>query len=180
MTTRPAIPADVPAIFHLVDKHARRGGVLPRSTEEIQASLSAWMVAVDKRGQVVACGMLAQYTPWLAEIRSLVVEDAFKSNGWGSKVVQALVAKACQQQIPVVFALTRAVPFFEKLGFSVVSLDDFPEKARHDCERCPRKECCDETAVALRLGEPGDAEALALACHSWTEIAQQPRHKAAH
>ena len=180
MSTRPATPADIPAIFRLVDEHARRGGVLPRPADEIRASLPAWVVGVDERGEIMACGMLAQYTPWLAEIRSLVVADPVKSNGWGSTVLRALVGKACQQQIPVVFALTRAVPFFEKLGFSVVSLDDFPEKARHDCERCPRKECCDETAVALRLGEPGDAEALTVACRSWQEIVQRPGQNPAH
>ena len=53
--------------------------------------------------------------------------------------------------IPTLFALTRAVPFFEKMGFSITEKERFPQKVWNDCNICPLKEMCDETAMVLEL-----------------------------
>ncbi len=47
----------------------------------------------------------------------------------------------------MVFALTRAVPFFEKQGFIITDKDNFPEKVWRDCMICPVRHACDEVAV---------------------------------
>lgn len=147
---RPAVPNDVPAIAALVDSHARRAEVLPRSVEAIRESLKDWVVGVED-GEVVACGSLLHYSPELSEVRSLVVDDRTKGNGWGSAMVRALITLAEGQRIPTLFALTRAVPFFQKLGFSLSDRAAFPEKIWRDCQACPIQEKCDETAVAMQL-----------------------------
>jgi amino-acid N-acetyltransferase len=99
----------------------------------------------------VACVSLLYYTPELAEVRSLAVSDAVKGQGWGKAIVAAIIAKAEREQVPTLFALTRAVHFFEKAGFSVTEKDRFPEKVWRDCHICPLLHHCDETAVILRV-----------------------------
>jgi amino-acid N-acetyltransferase len=41
--------------------------------------------------------------------------------------------------------------FFEKLGFHEVERGALPLKAWKDCMRCPKFQCCDETAVIKYL-----------------------------
>ena len=152
MNIRPARPADITGIFNLVAEHAARGDVLPRSESQIRATLAEWIVGSDG-GQIVACTSLLDYTPELAEVRSLVVADHIKGQGWGAALLQALIAKTQRRGTPILFALTRAEPFFRRAGFSPSDRDRFPEKIWRDCDQCPVKDNCDEVAVELRLDE---------------------------
>jgi amino-acid N-acetyltransferase len=149
---RPARPEDIPALFALVDAYARRGLLLPRSEEEIAATLSDWIVA-EAEGRMVGCGSLVWMSPTLVEIRSLAVAEDYQGNGAGGAIVQALVRRARAAGARVVFALTRAVPFFERLGFAVTERERFPEKVWRDCVRCPLRERCDEVAVVYAFPE---------------------------
>jgi N-acetylglutamate synthase-like GNAT family acetyltransferase len=147
---RPAVDADVQAIADIVNLHARQGHLLPRSAENIRQSLSNWLVA-EVDGVVVGIGSLLAMSPTLVEVRSLAVLPAYRSLGVGGVLVGGLVERARQRGIPTVFALTRAVPFFERLGFVVTATERFPEKVWKDCVVCPLRERCDETAVVLEL-----------------------------
>lgn len=147
---RPAHEADVPAIVALVNENVRQGHLLPRSPEHIHASLNTWLVA-EVHGTVVGIGSLLKMSDVLVEVRSLAVLPAYRSYGVGVKLVSGLVEQARQRGFPTVFALTRAVRFFEKLGFSVTNKERFPEKVWTDCAICPLKDACDETAVVLEL-----------------------------
>jgi amino-acid N-acetyltransferase len=147
---RPADERDVQAIADVVNAHARQGHLLPRSAENIRASLGNWLVA-ELDGRVVGIGSLLDMSPTLVEVRSLAVLPAYRSYGIGGLLVRGLVEWARQRGIPTVFALTRAVPFFERLGFVVTDKERFPEKVWTDCVICPLRERCDETAVALEL-----------------------------
>ena len=149
---RLASPADAKSIANLIAEHVRRGQVLPRSLEEIEATIHNWMVSV-KAGKIVACGSLLFYSPTLAEVRSLVVDDSYKGNGVGSALLRSLIHLAKQRNIPTLFALTRAVPLFDKQSFQICDKGRFPEKIWRDCVHCPTKDQCDETAVVLYLSE---------------------------
>ncbi len=151
MNIRPATESDIPGIIDLVAEHARRGDVLPRSPESITATLEDWLVGIHPDGDVVACVSLYHYSRHLAEVRSLVVSDRVKGQGWGSTIVQASILEAQQRSIPTLFALTRAVPFFRKLGFRITTKELFPQKVWRVCSVCPLLENCDETAVVLEL-----------------------------
>jgi argininosuccinate synthase len=151
MYIRSAKPQDIPDILRLVNDHARRGEVLPRTALSIRDTLNDWLVGEDETGEIVACVSLHYYTRTLAEVRSLVVHDRVKGQGWGRTIVKSLIAQARHRQVPTLFALTRAVPFFQKAGFSVSSMDRFPEKVWRDCYICPVKHRCDETAVVLQI-----------------------------
>jgi amino-acid N-acetyltransferase len=147
---RPAVDADVQAIADIVNQHARQGHLLPRSAENIRQSLPNWLVA-EVAGVVVGSGSLLEMSPTLVEVRSLAVLPAYRSLGVGALLVNALVERARERGIPTVFALTRAVPFFERLGFVVTATERFPEKVWKDCVVCPLQQHCDETAVVLEI-----------------------------
>lgn len=151
MNIRPARESDIPAILRLVSDHARRGDLLPRTALSIRDTLGDWLVGVHPDGDLVACVSLFYYTPYLAEVRSLAVSDRVKGQGWGSSIVRALIHEARQRQVPTLFALTRAVDFFQKVGFKITVKERFPQKVFRDCSICPLLENCDETAVVLEL-----------------------------
>lgn len=153
MNIRPAKPTDVPEILELLNEHARRGDVLPRTAVSIEETLPDWLVGLAD-GRVVACVSLLFYTEALAEVRSLAVHDDVKGQGWGSTIVKELITKARLRGVPTLFALTRAVKFFQSVGFSVTSMERFPEKVYRDCVICPVRHACDETAVVLHLNSP--------------------------
>ena len=151
MNIRPARETDIPHIISLVAEHARRGDVLPRTPESIATTLGDWLVGVHQDGGIVACVSLFYYSQFLAEVRSLAVSDRVKGQGWGSTIVKASILEAQHRNIPTLFALTRAVPFFKKVGFSITAKELFPQKVWRDCSVCPLIDNCDETAVVLEL-----------------------------
>ncbi len=151
MNIRPAHPHDVPHILALLNEHVRRGDVLPRTAKSIRDTLPDWLVGVDAEDDLVACVSLLYYSDILAEVRSLAVADKVKGQGWGSSIVKAIIGQAEHRQVPTLFALTRAVPFFQKMGFTISSKELFPQKVWRDCHVCPLLTNCDETAVVLHL-----------------------------
>lgn len=151
LAIRPASAADVAAIAELVRRHARIGNVLPRGEDNIRETLADWVVA-ERDGGVVACGSLWVYGPHLAEVRSLIVSEAAQGDGIGGRIVTALEAEARRRGIDKLFTLTRAVGFFERQAFTITDKERFPEKVWKDCQLCPLKDDCDETAMIRPLG----------------------------
>ncbi len=150
--TRPGKPKDVDGIARLVEVHARNAKILPRSPEAIRESIDDWIV-VNGSDTIVACGSLYFYTPHLAEVRSLAVDESTERAGLGSAIVQALIDEALRRGVHTLFALTRVVPFFERLGFTRSDKNWFPEKIWKDCALCPVQDQCDENAVVLHLSD---------------------------
>jgi amino-acid N-acetyltransferase len=151
MIIRKAKPDDSGQISELVNQGEREGQLLPRTLEAILVSMDDWIVA-EEEGRVVGCGSLVEMGPGLSEVRSLAVAPEHRKRGIGARLVEALVEQARERNIPTVFALTRAVPFFEKLGFAVTLKENFPEKVWRDCMICPVRNACDEVAVARAVG----------------------------
>lgn len=148
IVVRQADLADVQGIVDLVNEHARQGHLLPRSADNIRASIHTWVVA-EVNGDIVGIGSLLEMSPVLAEVRSLAVLPAFRSYGIGAKIVQELIEQARRRGFPTVFALTRAVHFFQRIGFTITERERFPEKVWTDCAVCPLRHACDETAVVM-------------------------------
>jgi amino-acid N-acetyltransferase len=65
--------------------------------------------------------------------------------------VQELEREAREFRLHSIFAFTYVTKFFEKLGFLEVERGELPLKAWKDCLRCPKFQCCDETAVVKYL-----------------------------
>ena len=143
---------DVDGIARLVASFAGRGQLLPRSAQAIRETLDDWVIAADG-DCVLACGSLLFYSSALAEVRSLAVAREAQGMGLGSSLVAALIDEARRRGVATLFALTRAVPFFERSGFSVADRAQFPEKIWRDCVMCPVRHNCDEVTVVLKLAD---------------------------
>lgn len=165
---RPALELDVSAIVALVGANARKGGLLPRSEASIRAHLHNFAVAealaqpalegnadtgsfVPEARQIIGCGSLLPMSTTLVELRSLAVDENARGTGIGQRLVDWLVEAARDRKFGTIFALTRAVPFFQRCGFEIVPKELFPEKVWHDCVACPMLANCDEVAVMMTL-----------------------------
>ena len=140
--------ADAPAIAKLVTLFVKTGDLLPRSLQNIQHSIDSWFIGIVD-GEIVGIVSLYRYSAQLAEVRSLAVLGSAQKLGIGRLLVQATIDEAEATHVTTLFALTRVVRFFEKMGFQVTNIDRFPEKIWSVCKQCPLYPACDETAVAI-------------------------------
>jgi amino-acid N-acetyltransferase len=147
---RQAAEPDIDALAEIIAGYARQGIMLPRTKAMLRVAIDSFVVA-ELEGQLIGCGSLCQLGPELVEIRSLGISERFQGQGIGRKLVDTLVAQAQALGIPRVMALTYEVAFFEKVGFSVVPMNIFPEKVWKDCVHCSKQHRCDEIAVMREL-----------------------------
>jgi amino-acid N-acetyltransferase len=144
---RPARPADAPRIAELVNGFAARGVMLHRTGEEVLRHFREFIVALDAAGRVIGCAGLRIYTPQLAEVVALAVEEDAQGAGAGRLLVRAVEREARRLGIGTLFALTRCEGFFHRLGYRTVPRELFPLKLERDCARCDLAARCDEVAV---------------------------------
>ncbi|HWB99581.1 MAG TPA: N-acetyltransferase [Bryobacteraceae bacterium] len=152
LQVRKAGMQDISPILHLINGYAAKGTMLPRTEFEMSESIRDFSVAVSEKG-LMGCGALHFYSPTTAEIRSLAVDEAWKTHGVGRQLIEALVEEAREFSLHAVFAFTYVPEFFRKMGFQEVERGALPLKAWKDCLRCPKFQCCDEIAV-MRVLNP--------------------------
>ena len=149
--TRPARIADMGHVEPLINGFAARELMLPKTLEQLTRGFREFVVATDPEGRVLGCGALRVYTPQLAEIASLAVDENAHGLGVGGKLVAQLEVEAQRLEIGTVFALTLRDGFFHRLGFRTVPKEMFPLKVWSDCRSCPKLHACDEIAVVKEL-----------------------------
>lgn len=151
----PARLSDAEAIHSLVTFWADRGDMLHRPIGEIYEAIRDFKVArVDE--QIIGTGSLHIMGVDLAEVRSLAVAEDAQTKGVGAAIVAACVADARAFGLERVFALTYRPGFFEKQGFTIANVMEFPQKVWNECVRCPFFTNCKEVAVVLPLRETAD------------------------
>lgn len=141
---RPARLADVQGIADLNNRFAAEALMLRRSPEVIALAVDDYMVAVDGRGNVLACGALKEYSPSLAEVAAIAVAPEAHGRGLGRTIVRAVEALALKRGITELFALTLQPQFFSAIGYAQADRAMYPEKIRRDCTGCARRFACDE------------------------------------
>ncbi|HEV8670518.1 MAG TPA: N-acetyltransferase [Candidatus Limnocylindria bacterium] len=146
---RPARAEDVDAMRDLIDRYAAQDLMLSRSHEFLVEHLRDYVVAED--GEFAGCCALAVLTRDLAEVRSLAVRPETSRRGVGKALVDACIAQARQLGLRRVFALTLVPEFFERCGFTLISLGRLPEKSAAECPVCPKRFACDEQAMLMHL-----------------------------
>ena len=151
VTVRKACLPDIPGLLSLINAYAAQAIMLPRTEFEMAENIRDFVVGVVD-GRLAGCGALHFYTPTSGEIRSLAVDPALKAHGIGRKVVQALEKEARDHGLHSIFAFTYVPGFFRKLGYGEVERGELPLKAWKDCLRCPKFQCCDETAMLKKVG----------------------------
>ncbi len=147
---RKPIVNDVEAMRALINDSAELGKMLFRPAVELYEHLRDFLV-YELDGRVVGCCALHVYWKDIAEVRSLAVEAGLRGRGIGKELVRAALEEARRLGVMRVFALTLETKFFAAIGFEQVPHDDLPLKVWTDCVKCPRKDCCDETAMIYNL-----------------------------
>ena len=141
---------DVKNIQNLVNSHANKGEMLPRSLGDICDNIRDFFV-YEQDDAIIGC--CALHVTWvdLAEIRSLAVADEFQGKGMGRELMDACLDDARKLAIGKVFALTYRPGFFGKMGFQEVEKSELPHKVWLDCIKCVKFPDCDEVAVIKTL-----------------------------
>ena len=147
---RPGRRSDVPALYALIQHYSDQNILLPRTVADLRRRIADFRLLFYKN-QLVGCGMLQIYTKTVAELRSLAVSDDWRGAGLGRQMVEALLAEARSRGFEMVFAFTTTPEFFSRVGFVPIERDLVPWKAWNDCQACPKRECCDEVAMAYLL-----------------------------
>ena len=145
IVTRKATVRDAAGIAALVQHYASRKFLLPRTREKVCEAIRDFFVC-DEGGAIVACGALQLWSD-LAEIRSLAVWESHWRRGLGSVIVGQCLEEAQELGVSEVFALTYQPEFFERLGFTRVSKERFPQKIWTVCANCAHFPNCTEVAL---------------------------------
>ena len=148
---RPAVLADVAQIESLINGFADKQLMLHKTSVQLSRTFREFVVALDASGKLLGCAALRVYTPQLAELASLAVDENAHGMGVGRKLVAAIEVEAEKIGIGTVFALTLQDIFFHKQGYRTVPKEMFPLKVWADCRGCAKLEKCDEIAVVKEL-----------------------------
>jgi amino-acid N-acetyltransferase len=147
----PAELEHVDRIVNLIKYWADLGELLERSRVEVLDAIRDFKIALDLEGNLVGCSSLHVLGKDVAEVRSLAVDPNVQTKGIGAALVAACVEDAHTYKVDRVFALTYQQSFFEKQGFELANVMDFPEKVWNECVRCPFFSNCREIAVVREL-----------------------------
>jgi amino-acid N-acetyltransferase len=147
---RHATPADAPAIVDLIMRNRERWHLLPREVGEVSRRAPRFLVVTD-HGRIVACAELVPLSRAVAEIRSLVVDEASRGRGLGTALVAALFRRARLDGHERLCAFAHDPTPFLRLGFSIVPHGWLPEKIAADCRRCPLFGSCGQYPLVLSL-----------------------------
>lgn len=147
---RAANAADAPDVHRLIAENLEAGHLLPRTIGDVEAHASRFIVA-DRDGTVVGCAELAPLSNTVAEVRSLVVDQAFRGQRIGARLVAELSTAASARGFATLCAFTHDPSHFVRLGFTIVPHIWVPEKIAHDCTSCALFRRCGQYAVTLPL-----------------------------
>ena len=150
---RTAVRSDAKRVHELIDQNIEQGRLLPRELSELTAHVDRFLVCVDGRGSIVACGELAPLSGSRAEIRSLVVSEKRRGEGLGRRVVNALRLRARVNGYDDLCVFAHQPAYFVQMGFSIIPHTWLPEKLAANCCTCPLFRRCDQFALVTDLDE---------------------------
>lgn len=142
---------DIAEMIALVKPEIDKGIILPRSQEEMANTIRSYIVAKSE-GKIIGFCALHIYSPLLAEVRSLIVKEDFRSQGVGKNLVGLLLEEGKRLGIEEVLVLTYQDRFFKSLGFGVIEKEEIPNpKIWADCIKCKHFPKCNEIALLKRI-----------------------------
>lgn len=148
---RTAVRSDVKKIHDLIQRNQQVGHLLPRQLSELTSRIERFVVGVDGRGSVVACGELAPLSSSVAEIRSLVVSEKQRGRGLGRRIVDELKLRARTAGYDDLCVFAHQPAYFAHMGFSIVPHTWLPEKIMADCRNCALFRRCEQFAMVTDL-----------------------------
>ena len=115
LTVRTAHRHEARQIHDLIGANLDEGHLLPRDLGELSVHAERFVLALDGRDAIVACGELAPLSHSLAEVRSLVVNSTHRGTGLGRRVVDELRRRARLEGFDVLCAFTHQPGYFARL-----------------------------------------------------------------
>ena len=142
---------DISSMQELVSPEVESGVILERSSDEIATNIRSYTLAYED-GQLIGFCALHIHTSSLAEIRSLIVKDGFRSRGVGKNLINICIDEAQTLGLQKLLSLTYKQSFFEKLGFTEIPKESIPEhKIWADCIKCKHFPICNEVSLIKNL-----------------------------
>ncbi|MDD2400094.1 MAG: N-acetyltransferase [Sulfurovum sp.] len=144
--------SDIPQMQEMVIEEVKSGIILKRTEDEVATNIRSYVVA--KEGErIVGYTALHIHSRRLAEIRSLIVDRAYRGQKIGQRMVEYALEEAKALNVEEdVLALTYVPGFFKKLGFNEINKEAIPEhKIWADCIKCIHFPVCNEVALIYKL-----------------------------
>src|SRR5205807_1502011 len=94
VVVRRARASDAPNIARLIGLFADQALMLRRTPELVELAIDDYVVGVDARDNIVACGALKEYSPSVAEVAAIAVSPDAHGRGMGRAIVAAVEALA--------------------------------------------------------------------------------------
>jgi len=144
--------SDIPAMQALVVGEVKDGVILNRTEDEVANNIRSYVLAKDE-GQIVGYTALHVHSKRLAEIRSLIVDEKYRGQKVGQRMVEFTLREAKELGVEEdVLVLTYLPLFFEKLGFTEINKELIPEhKIWADCIKCIHFPVCNEVALVYKI-----------------------------
>jgi amino-acid N-acetyltransferase len=119
---------DIPSLLSLNNRYAAAGLTLARTPEFAANHLGDYRVLRDASGGIVGCVALDEYSPSVAEVISLAVEQDAQGLGHGRALIAAVVELARTRGYTELFAVSYSDELFLACGFERAPLSTYPEK----------------------------------------------------
>ncbi len=144
--------SDIPQMQTLVIGEVKDGIILNRTEDEVATNIRSYVLAKDE-GKLVGYTALHIHSKRLAEIRSLIVDEAYRGQSVGKRMVEFTLKEAKELGVEEdVLVLTYLPQFFEKLNFNEINKEVIPEhKIWADCIKCIHFPICNEVALVYKL-----------------------------
>ncbi len=144
--------SDIPAMQALVAPEVKDGIILNRTEEEVATTIRSYVLAKDGE-KLVGYTALHIHSRRLAEIRSLIVDEDYRGQNVGQRMVQFTLEEAKNIGVEEdVLVLTYLPQFFLKLNFKEIDKEVIPEhKIWADCIKCIHFPICNEVALVYKL-----------------------------
>jgi len=144
--------SDIPAMQALVLSEIKDGIILNRTEDEVATNIRSYILAKDNT-TIVGYTALHVHSMRLAEIRSLIVDEAYRGKKVGRSMVEYAIKEAKSLGVKEdVLVLTYLPQFFEKLGFHEINKEMIPEhKIWADCIKCIHFPVCNEVSLVYKV-----------------------------
>ena len=144
--------SDIPQMQALVEKEVKDGVILRRSEDEVATNIRSYVLAKEDK-KIVGYTALHIHSRRLAEIRSLIVHEAYRGQHIGQRMVKFALDEARALGVEEdVLVLTYLPGFFKHLGFKEIDKEVIPEhKIWADCIKCIHFPVCNEVALIYKL-----------------------------
>lgn len=144
--------SDIPQMQGLITTEVNDGIILERTEDEVATNIRSYVLAKDNE-KLVGYTALHIHSKRLAEIRSLIVSEAYRGQNIGKNMVEFTLKEARTLGVEEdVLVLTYLPQFFEKLNFIEINKEHIPEhKIWTDCIKCIHFPVCNEVALVYKL-----------------------------